>query len=276
VIADTGTQAWTTVEAELISVSSRVDGAVRTASIMEEMKLEGVPFDYAFDQTISAWDEPPITINETTSLTIQKSENGNNPLAHTSPGMMLPICDCRAVDRGAGHCRRAQVAHLATPVDHRHAPHPCGARSLSGDIRLDLHPVHDPDHIRSVRVEGGLPASAECDHAGGVLRGVMYLCIGLVDRHPGKNRRTSRYLFAGADVRICRLGGAWVPLEVTGATFQAIGHLSPIAWGMDGFENICARGLGFESVLIPSAALACYGLLFFVLAVWRLNASEEK
>jgi len=77
------------------------------------------------------------------------------------------------------------------------------------------------------------------------------------------------FVFAG-------LGGAWVPLEFTGPTFQAIGHLSPVAWGMDGFENICARGLGFESVLIPSAALAGYALVFFVLAVWRLNASEEK
>jgi len=77
------------------------------------------------------------------------------------------------------------------------------------------------------------------------------------------------FVFAG-------LGGAWVPLEFTGETFQAIGHLSPIAWGMDGFENICARGLGFESVLIPSAALAGYAVLFFTLAVWRLSASEEK
>ena len=72
------------------------------------------------------------------------------------------------------------------------------------------------------------------------------------------------------------LGGAWVPLEVTGPTFSAIGHLTPIAWGLDGFENICARGLGFESVLIPCAALAGYAVLFFVLAVWRLSASEEK
>jgi ABC-2 type transport system permease protein len=77
------------------------------------------------------------------------------------------------------------------------------------------------------------------------------------------------FVFAG-------LGGAWVPLEVTGATFQVIGHFTPIAWGMDGFENIVARGLGFDSVLIPSVALAGYALFFFTLAVWRLNASEEK
>jgi ABC-2 type transport system permease protein len=72
------------------------------------------------------------------------------------------------------------------------------------------------------------------------------------------------------------LGGAWVPLEVTGATFRAIGHLSPVAWGMDGFENIVARGLGIESVLVPVMALMGYAVLFFSLAVWRLNASEES
>ncbi|MDO9300266.1 MAG: ABC transporter permease, partial [Anaerolineales bacterium] len=72
------------------------------------------------------------------------------------------------------------------------------------------------------------------------------------------------------------LGGAWVPLEVTGETFQIIGHLTPVAWAMDGFKNVIVRGFGFESALIPSAALAGYAILFFTLAVWRLNASEEK
>ena len=72
------------------------------------------------------------------------------------------------------------------------------------------------------------------------------------------------------------IGGAWVPLEFTGETFAAIGHISPVAWAMDGFKNITIRGFGFESVLIPAAALAGYAALFFILAVWRLNAAEEK
>jgi len=76
------------------------------------------------------------------------------------------------------------------------------------------------------------------------------------------------FIFAG-------LGGAWVPLEVTGPTFQAIGHLSPIAWGMDGFENILARGLGFNSVVLPAAALLVYALFFFIVAVQRFRRVEE-
>ena len=70
------------------------------------------------------------------------------------------------------------------------------------------------------------------------------------------------------------MGGAWMPLEFTGKTFQAIGHLSPVAWSMDGFKNILARGLGLESVLIPAAALLGYAVLFFGLAVWRFRFDE--
>ena len=71
------------------------------------------------------------------------------------------------------------------------------------------------------------------------------------------------------------LGGAWLPLEYTGATFQAIGHVSPVAWAMDGFKNIVARGLGFSSVLLPAAALLGYALLFFALAAWRFQRVSE-
>ena len=102
--ADTGTQAWTTIEAELLTVASRVDGAVRTATIMEGMKLDGVPFDYAFDQTLSAWDEPPIAINETTSLAIKKEDGQNNAAGAHFTGHDAAICHRRAVDRGADHC----------------------------------------------------------------------------------------------------------------------------------------------------------------------------
>jgi ABC-2 type transport system permease protein len=75
------------------------------------------------------------------------------------------------------------------------------------------------------------------------------------------------FVFAG-------LGGAWVPLEVTGPTFQVIGHLSPVAWGMDGFENIVARGLDFHSVLLPASALVGYAVFFFMLAVARFRKIE--
>ena len=67
------------------------------------------------------------------------------------------------------------------------------------------------------------------------------------------------------------LGGAWVPLEATGPTFQAIGHLSPVAWAMDGFKNILVRGLDIQSAWLPAVVLLGYAVLFFGLAVWRFR-----
>lgn len=67
------------------------------------------------------------------------------------------------------------------------------------------------------------------------------------------------------------LGGAWFPLETTGPTFSAIGHLTPTAWAMDGFQNILLRGQGFGSVLLPAGLLLVYAAVFFGLAVWRFK-----
>jgi ABC-2 type transport system permease protein len=67
------------------------------------------------------------------------------------------------------------------------------------------------------------------------------------------------------------LGGAWFPLDITSQTFYTIGHFTPGAWIMDGFQNIILRGLGFSSILLPAAIIMGYALLFFALAVWRFR-----
>jgi ABC-2 type transport system permease protein len=72
------------------------------------------------------------------------------------------------------------------------------------------------------------------------------------------------FVFAG-------LGGAWVPLEATAPTFQLIGHLTPVAWALDGFKDILVRGLGLAAVALPAAALLGYAVLFCGLAVWKFK-----
>ncbi len=71
------------------------------------------------------------------------------------------------------------------------------------------------------------------------------------------------------------LAGAWFPLEATGPAFNTIGHLTPGAWAMDGFQNILIRGQGLSSVLLPAGVILGYGLLFFAVASWRLRYAEE-
>jgi ABC-2 type transport system permease protein len=67
------------------------------------------------------------------------------------------------------------------------------------------------------------------------------------------------------------LGGAWMPLEFTGTTFQTVGHLLPTAWAIDGFENIVVRGLGLDSVLLPAAIVFGFAIVFFAAAIWRFR-----
>ena len=67
------------------------------------------------------------------------------------------------------------------------------------------------------------------------------------------------------------LGGVWFPLEGAGQAFATVGHLTPAAWAIDGFQNILIRGLGLPSVWLPAAILLVYALAFFGLAVSRLK-----
>jgi ABC-2 type transport system permease protein len=67
------------------------------------------------------------------------------------------------------------------------------------------------------------------------------------------------------------LGGAWMPLEVTGPTFQALGHLTPTYWAMNGMQNLILRGQGLPGIVLPAAVLAGFAAVFVGIAVWRFE-----
>jgi ABC-type Na+ efflux pump permease subunit len=88
-IGDTSTPAGTSVESEALTTAIRLESAVRTALILELVAGGQAPYEYAFVQTLSAWQDPPIGVIETTSTAVREQDTGNGSLAHTSPGMML-------------------------------------------------------------------------------------------------------------------------------------------------------------------------------------------
>lgn len=67
------------------------------------------------------------------------------------------------------------------------------------------------------------------------------------------------------------LGGAWFPLDSTGAAFAAVGRLTPGSYAMTGYQDIVVRGLGIQSILLPAAGLFAVAILFFGLAIWRFR-----
>jgi ABC-2 type transport system permease protein len=274
VVADTGTSAWTTVEAELLTLSSRLDGALRTATILEQVDGDRIPFDYGFERSLSAWDEPPISIKETTSLAVQKTSNKGMALAHTAPGMMLQFAIAGLLTAAqviVAERKSRTLQRLLTTATRR--VHIVVGHYLSIFLLILIQFIilitfaQLALHVNYLRAPAATMlmafSAALCISALGLLIGIL----ARTEEQAIIYSLIPMFLFAG-------LGGAWVPLEVTGPTFQAIGHLSPIAWGMDGFENIVARGLGFNSVLLPAAALGAYAMFFFIVAVQQFRKVE--
>jgi ABC-2 type transport system permease protein len=275
-IGEVTTPAGTTIESEILAIAYRLNSAVRSATIMDETIGNRTPFDYAFRKSIDAWKDPPIAVKEITSSVVQHPNEQVSSLAHTSPGFMLQFAI-------AGLLTAAQI--IVTERKSRTLQRLLTTATrriqilfghylaifilifselvmliLFGQVLLKVDYLRLPSATFLVAFSAALCIAA------------MGLLIGILARTAEQAIIFSlvpMFTFSG-------LGGAWVPLEVTSPAFQTIGHLSPVAWAMDGFQNINLRGFGFESVLLPSAALVVYAVVFFVLAVWRLNASEEK
>jgi len=67
------------------------------------------------------------------------------------------------------------------------------------------------------------------------------------------------------------LGGAWFPLEVTGAGFARIAHFVPTSWILDSFRGIILKGWGVPDVLMPLGVVWLFTLVFFGVAAWRFR-----
>ena len=67
------------------------------------------------------------------------------------------------------------------------------------------------------------------------------------------------------------LGGAWWPMSISPKFMQIIGHVSPVAWAMDGFTALTYQGAHLVDVLVPLAVLVGMTVLAFVIAIPRFR-----
>lgn len=270
-IGDTNSPAGMSIESEILTAIVRLQSATRIALILEQTVGERVPFDYAFEQAFSQWKEPPIRVVETASAAIQKQDNASLSLAHTSPGMMLQFAIAGLLTSAqilVSERRSRALQRLlttATARSHILLGHFLAIFCLIfcqfillilfGQFVLGVNYFGEPAGTLLVAF-----TSALCIAALGLLIGTL-----------AKNEEQAIIFSLVPMFVLAGLGGAWVPLEVTGEAFRAVGHFSPVAWAMDGFKNISVRGLGLESLWLPALALTGYAVLFFALAVWRFR-----
>jgi ABC-2 type transport system permease protein len=272
VIGDSGVQAGITSQGAILAAANRLASAATIARIASQNT--GVTFDIALANALAAWQRPPVGVEETKSAALVEMEK-KNPIgvtfAHTAPGMMIQFAiaglltsaTLMVTERKTRCMQRLLTTSVSRPqilMGHFLAMFTITFVQFLiliafAQIFLKVDYMRLPLATLVVVITTALFIAS---------LGLLIGSLARTDEQAIIFSLIPMFIFAG-------LGGAWVPLEVTGKTFQVIGHITPVAWAMDGFKNIVARGLGQESVWLPSAALIGYAVLFSMLAIWRFK-----
>jgi ABC-2 type transport system permease protein len=275
VISDPGNMASLTIENEISRIAGQQANLALTVQVISSA-LDVDSSDSLAEEVIQAWQTPPIALRVTHSTLTEEPNQASMSLAHTAPGMMLQFAIASLLTSAQILVYERKTHSLQRLMTTRVARWQIMAGHFLAIFLLLLMQfailiafgqwVLGLDYMRLPMATILMTlASTACLAALGLLIGTL----AKTDEQAIIFSLIPMFVFAG-------LGGAWVPLEVTGETFKTIGHLTPVAWGMDGFKNIIARGLGMESVAIPVLALIGYGVLFFITASWLFVRGEER
>jgi ABC-2 type transport system permease protein len=272
--ADPSQASTASLESELLVASNRLASAVRTANIAASLTKNPSAFDPALSQALAAWQNPPIRVSVSSAVSSKPQDQKVLSMAQSSPAMMIQFAIAGLLTAATvivNERKTRSLQRLLTTSTTRFQilmGHYLAIFTVIFVQFLLLMLFGQFLHVDYLRVPLATLlvafVTAVCIAALGLLIGVL-----------AKSEEQAIIFSLVPMFVLAGLGGAWVPLEFTGASFQAIGHVSPVAWAMDGFKNITARGLGFSSVLLPAFALIGYALLFFALALWRFQRANE-
>lgn len=260
-------------QTEINVQAMRLNNAVQTAKVLAPEG--GAAFEQILTNALKDWQNPPILLGQAEAslktVGTPTTVTAENKFAHSSPGMILQFaiagllfCSQVIVSERKNNCLQRLMTTSASGVQILLGHYLSAVLMifaqftlliLFGSLVLKLNYFSQPLATLLIAVSASLGIAA------------LGLLIGVASKSEEQAIGVSMicmFLFSG-------LGGAWVPLEFTGKTFQAIGHFTPLAWAMDGFKNILSRGLGLESAWLPAAALLGYAILFFTLASWKFK-----
>jgi ABC-2 type transport system permease protein len=273
VFADNTNSASSTAQGVIGTAANRLRISLVSAQVITKY-LYGAsgPVEAIRQDTLAAWASPPVSVKVTEPSA--RVKNSENSFAQTSPAMMAQFAIAGLlgsaqiiVSERRSRClqrlRTTAITHTQILFGHFLAMFVLILAQIMiliafGQLFLKLNYLGQPLAVLVMALALALFVAG------------LGLLIGALAR-----TEDQAVIFALIPMFVfSAMGGAWMPLEFTGKTFQAIGHLSPVAWAMDGFKNLIARGLGFESVLIPAAALLGYAVLCFGLAVWHFRFDD--
>jgi len=288
VIINTESGAGTTAQwaiqntaSRLVSVAQTAEFSTQTRAALEPFANESARqayFSSALEAAVSAWENPSVELH--TSQTGQDSVDegeaaySTNAFTHSSAGMMVQFAiaglmgaaEVLVLERKSGSLQR-----LLTTSIRRY-------EILLGHFLAMLVMIFAQFVVLIVFAQVFLDvpyfnaplATLLMALSTAVFAAALGLLIGTLAKTPEQVVVYSlipMFILSG-------LGGAWMPLEFTGETFQKIAYLTPLAWAMDGFKDITVRGQGLEAVLLPAFVVLIFAVVCFGLSIWRFKFEE--
>lgn len=272
-----GAAAQNGVQAAVNRLTHAVDAA-RFSTMMREQQNpfeseadRGAYFGGALGSAVASWDNLPFTLVSTQAGAEEEAAEQPNAFTHSSPGMMVQFAiagligaaGILVVERKSGSLQRlltTAISRTEILLGHFLAMFLMILMQFTiligfAAIFLDVGYFDAPLATLLVTLTTALFVAS------------MGMLIGTLAK-----KEEQAIMFSLIPMFILSgLGGAWVPLEFTSPAFQTIGHFTPIAWAMDGFQNIIMRGMGLESVWLPALVLVGFALVCFGLAAWRFK-----
>jgi ABC-2 type transport system permease protein len=270
VVVDTNQQSGQTANAALNTVTNRLLGAIEAARLSTADQPE--KFDTALKAALAAWQQPPIGVTVETMNAPQEEKNpALGGYKQSAPGMLVQFtifsltttATILVIERKSRTLQRMLTTSMRRweiIAGHLLAMFTVVLLQQTllvvfAQVFLDVNYLAQPLATLLVMVSFG----------------AWIASLGLFISALAKTDEQAVMWSLLAMFMLTALAGAWFPLEITGQVFNTIGHLTPGAWAMDGFQNIVVRGLGLASVLVPAIVLWGFAALFFGLAVWRFK-----
>ncbi len=284
-ITDSSSSSGNTVQGEIQAAAVRLNSAVKTAAISSEIYDEDTGFtdadqrqeffDDTLQRTIQAWNTPPIRIAtfQSTAISEDPDEEAEivNAYTQSSPGMMAQFAIAGLMGASAvmviERKNRAMRRLLTTAISR--------TEILIGHFLAMFVMIFV--QVMILVIFGQLLLRLNyVQHVGATLlmavaTALFAASLGLLI---GALAKTEEQVIVFAMIPmfvLSGLGGAWVPMEIMPEGFQQFAKLTPLAFVMDGFQDILIRDQGLEAIIINVVVLLAMAIVIFAFAAWRFK-----
>ncbi len=262
------------------TAAQRVGGAVAAgrigASVISSLSASALTADKAaLTQTISQraaaiWAQNPITVRRVEGAKAVSDPSSNGSFSQSIPGMasmyvmfaVLPVMAAFIEER-----RNWTLQRLIT-MPLRRSQVLGGkllARFTMGMIQFAI--MFGFGLLIGVRFGGSALALIVVMAAYTACITALALALMTLLRSSGQARGLTLFL----TLTLAPLGGAWWSLEIVPDWMRVIGHISPLAWAMDGFNTLIFHGGGLGAVLLPVGVLIAAAVVLFAIGVARFR-----